>query len=188
MTMTLGMIVEGASDYDVLNTLLGRMCRTRYRVLRVLSRGCGKLRTKGEAFARDLKVRGCSALVVAQDLDDQDFSVLSDSLTCLTEAVHFDKKCIVIPIREIEAWLLSDEYGIRAAFPSLRKVPAATPSPEGVLDAKGRLYDIVLAASNKRLEYACSSDNVRIAKNVDIEKIRAKCPSFSAFAEFVNKL
>ncbi|HKQ26246.1 MAG TPA: DUF4276 family protein [Burkholderiales bacterium] len=185
MTARIGLIVENQSDEDVIATLVSRLTSRKVQYRSFHSRGCGKLKSKCVAWASDLFLRGSRILLVVQDLDKNDLATLRKEIETLVSSTPFSKRCVVIPVREIEAWLLADEQGIASAF-SLKKVVSATTSPELESDAKGRLYEVVYAASEKRVEYVNTVHNKRIATQASITRIQSKCPSFSVLSHFVG--
>lgn len=185
MSLDVGLIVENRSDEDVISSLVSRLANRKIRYRTFHSRGCGNLRSKCIAWALDLYSRGSRVLLVVQDLDENDLAGLRAELEKLVICSPFKKYCVVIPVREIEAWLLADEQGVKAAF-SFKKTVSATVSPELEKDAKGRLYDVIYIASEKRVEYVHTIHNKRIALQVDITKLQSKCPSFVLLSSFID--
>ena len=187
MTIHVGLIVENQSDEDVVYGLLAKLVTKPFGRRRFHSRGCGKLRSKCVAWAKDLYTRGCRALVVVQDLDQNELVQLRLALEALIATTAFAKRAVVIPVREIEAWLLADERAIQTSL-ALRNPVAATRSPEHEADAKRRLYEVIFAASDRRVEYVNTVHNKRITTQADPEIIEAKCPSFLPLRQFATML
>ena len=185
MTTRIGLIVENQSDEDVMAIFVSKLANKKLHYRAFHSRGCGKLKSKCIAWASDLYSKGCRILLVVQDLDDNNLSSLQHDLENLIGKTSFSKRAVVIPVREIEAWLLADEQSIAATF-SLKKAIAAVTSPELEVDAKGRLYDVVYIASEKRVEYVNTVHNKRIASHANVARIQSKCPSFRVLSTFVR--
>jgi hypothetical protein len=173
---SIGLIVENASDEVVVRALLDKVAKQRFSLRRFHSRGCGNLQSKCAAWARDLMTRGCRAIVVVQDVDDNDVAALRLQLDALLAPLRFSKRAVVIPVREIEAWLLADEIAIKKAF-SLKRRVRPTPRPEAVQDPKQLLTDLVAEASEKRVTYVNSIHNARIAVALDVSVVERKCAS-----------
>ena len=185
MTTRVGLIVENQSDEDVVSAFVSKLTSKKVQYRSFHSRGCGKLKSKCVAWASDLFSRGCRVLLVVQDLDERNLATLRMEIETLISSTPFSKRSVIIPIREIEAWLLADEIAITAAL-SLKRNVAATTSPELETDAKGRLYDVVYVASEKRVEYVNTVHNKRIAAHSSIKRILSKCPSFSVLSSFIG--
>jgi Domain of unknown function (DUF4276) len=186
MSVRLGMIVEASSDKAVIIHLLQKLTTKRFSTLAWESHGCGKLMAKCEAWARDLRNRGCHVLIVVQDRDAHSEPELRTILEARTNAAGFKKRVAVIPVREIEAWLIADPMAIAASF-ELKKAVADTPQPETHPDPKQRLYEVIRTASERRVKYVASIHNARIAKRLSIETVRANCPSFARLEDFANQ-
>lgn len=92
---------------------------------------------------------------------------------------------IVIPIREIEAWLLADEKAIEKAI-RLEIPIARVKSPESIQDPKRKLEEIIWRNSRKSKHYLNTADNRKIALECDPENLK-RCDSFVPFHAFVAK-
>lgn len=183
--MNIGVIAEEANDVEVLYQLTCKLLdEASFSFKKFVGHGCGKLRKKCSAWASDLHMRGCTHLIVVHDLDDADMSVLRRKLSKSVEHTAFRASLILIPVREMEAWLLTDPLAIALAF-NLRKEPKVPTKPENVLDPKKRLGEIVWASGKK--QYVNSIHNAKIAKELRIERAKA-CPSFCPFVEFIRSI
>jgi hypothetical protein len=91
---------------------------------------------------------------------------------------------ILIPRRELEAWLLYDPAAIAAVF-GKKRGPAVTGNPENLFDPKKYLRDLARRAYGK--EYLNTVHNAQIAKHIDPRKLRASRSFFPHF-EFVEQV
>ena len=91
---------------------------------------------------------------------------------------------IVIPVKEIEAWLLSDHNAIRKAL-KLPKAVAKQPNPEVITDPKKHLSRLVSERSGKKLRYVSTFHNSLIAAKADVANLR-RCRSFIPFEKFIK--
>jgi hypothetical protein len=89
---------------------------------------------------------------------------------------------IIIPVQEMEAWLLADPVALQKAF-GLAKAPKCPNNPEAVNDPKEVLRDIVWHSSGKTKRYVNAIHNERIAGHVSLNALR-KCAAFRPLEDF----
>jgi hypothetical protein len=116
----IGIIAEDVSDVKVIVELIRKICPKNYGISQFVGEGCGRIVGKCRAWSEQLKERGCKYLLIIHDSDRKDVKCLEKMLTDGLNASPIDNYVIVIPVREIEAWLLSDENAITTAM-HLRK-------------------------------------------------------------------
>jgi hypothetical protein len=180
----LGLIAEDQSDVDVLQELARKLARRQFGVRKFLGYGCGRIQAKARAWADQLHRQGCSLLMVVSDLDTRDLGDLSASLGTAVESCQIQSRVIIIPVREIEAWLLADHEAITHAL-RLRQPIKRQPNPEAVQNPKERLRDLVKERSRGRLTYLNTVHNGRIAKHIQVANLR-RCRSFHSFEQFIR--
>jgi hypothetical protein len=180
----IGFIVEDKSDFDVLCEFARKISRGNFAVKRSLGHGCGRIIGKCRAWAQELQRQGCSVLVLACDLDEQVLSKLAASLRDALEPCPIQRNIIVIPVREIEAWLLADHAAITRAL-RLKKALKLQANPEAVRRPKERLRDLVWERSGGSIHYLNTVHNGQIAKNCQVANLR-RCNSFIPFEKFVR--
>jgi hypothetical protein len=120
-------------------------------------------------FAKSLLARGCSHLVVVHDLDRNgitgelnDEKQLRAKLAIALANNPIVSTSVIIPIEELEAWLLSEQH----------------PRPQNISNPKNMLRRL---DRNYR-----TSDNAKIARHINIADIAKKCPSFRPLEEFIK--
>ena len=182
----LGIIAEDDSDVDVVKVLASKVLPRQTLVVRsFVGRGCGKLRSKSRYWASSLREQKCSILVLVHDLDTARLATLRAQLAEALDPSPIANSVIVIPVHEIEAWLLSDSVAIRRAFHLKKPVPK-TANPESIPRPKERLEHVVYATSRKTKRYVNTLHNGRIAAELDLNLVR-RCPSFLLLENFLRQ-
>ena len=182
--MQIGVIAEESNDVEVLYELTSKLIpESAFSFKQFVGHGCGKLRRKCGAWAETLLARGCSFLVVIHDLDRCDEAELRASLDTQIKDTQFELTVILIPIEEIEAWLLSDPKALQIVF-KMRKVPKIPTQPERISNPKEFLSDLVTQKS--KAQYLNTVHNRRIASALVIESLDC-CPSFARYPTFIKE-
>lgn len=182
----IGIIAEGESDFDSIKILIRRISNEdKLSTERFLGRGCGNIQRKCHSWARTLKTKGCSILFVVQDLDSCNLEELKRRINDAIEPCPIQKNLIVIPIRELEAWLLSDPSAIKESL-HLKKIPTVPRDTEKIPSPKEYLGKAIYDASGREKIYINAKHNKLISEIISIECIRKKCPSFVPFHDFIK--
>ena len=180
----IGVIAEEQNDIDVLYELTCKLTlESNFSFSKFIGHGCGKLRKKCRAWSQVLIRIGCSHLVVIHDLDNNDEDCLRQELEDSVHGITFTGHIILIPVYEIEAWLLSDPLALKQTF-SMNKLPNISKHPETIRNPKEYLRDIVWKYCKKY--YLNTIHNKRIAAAIRIDSLSA-CRSFSPYPEFLNR-
>jgi Domain of unknown function (DUF4276) len=179
-----GIIAEDDSDIQVLSSLIDKIVQSHVPIKPAKGSGCGNIVSKCHAWAQNLKERGCRYLLLVQDLDDGPLDTLMRRLTSALRPSPITCHIIIIPVREIEAWLLADHEAIHRAM-KLNKALRQTPNPEAIPEPKEYLSDLIYRNSDRK-RYINTLDNRKIAAECQIENLR-RCPSFVPFVEFIQK-
>ena len=178
----IGVIAEEQNDVDVLYEFTSKLiAENKFKFSKFVGHGCGMLRRKCGAWAKNLASRGCTHLVVMHDLDNRNEAELRRELC---DAIKkFDNSLILIPILELEAWLLCDAVAIKKTFGVTKhlKTPA---NPERVVNPKEKLRDIVYKSCKKR--YINTIHNKKIAAAIQVKHLKA-CSSFSSYPNFIKE-
>jgi hypothetical protein len=181
----MGVIAEEDSDVEVIREItLSILKPDKIGVSRFVGHGCGKLRRKCAPWACALVQKGCRWLVVIHDLDTHDEGRLRIGLTNAIAPAGASTTVVLIPKREIEAWLLYDGNAIAQAF-NEKKQPRLPGDPEALSDPKNFLGDLV--KKKYRKEYLNTVHNARIAKYIAPSRLR-RCRSFMPHFGFTNTL
>src|SRR5712671_6506045 len=129
MSVKIGIIAEDQSDVAVTAELISKLIpRNRFSIRSFVGHGCGKIRAKCREWANQLRSRGCQALILVHDLDLCSLTKLRKALDTAITPCPITPHVIVIPIQEIEAWLLCDPHALRRVF-SLKKAPSLPRHP-----------------------------------------------------------
>lgn len=184
MTLHVGVIAEDLSDIAVIEAIIKKSTKRRFAIKHFIGHGCGKIMGKCRAWAHNLRMRGCTLLILVQDLDRRSLPLLAPELSSALLPTPIPKHVIVIPVREIEAWLLADEDAVGAAVKARRQVKHIA-NPESLADPKKTLRDVIYAATDRRTVYVNTVHNPRIAQHARLPKLR-RCPSFEPLDKFIS--
>ncbi len=185
MNHKIGIIAEDDTDVAVLRELIYKIAHGKTVVFKKFSaHGCGKLIGRCKPWSVELKNKGCNLLVVVHDLDERQEQQLRQALESALNNSPILKRAIIIPIKEIEAWLLSDHLAIEKAM-NLKQSFPKVPNPQTIADPKRYLKEIIFIKSGKN-KYYLPRDNEKIARKVDLNNIR-KCSSFAPLETFIRK-
>lgn len=180
-----GIIAEDDSDVGSVRILIHRISGN-YRIgtKKFIGKGCGKIKRKCNAWADLLRKRGCSALIVIHDLDNNSIRELYNKIEIALSPCPIKKYLICIPVQELEAWLLCDPTAIKGAM-KLRKEPKVNGIPENINSPKEYLGSIIYKASDSEKIYLNTKHNESIATALSISKA-LRCPSFKPFYKFIK--
>jgi hypothetical protein len=181
--MKMGIIAEDDSDVVVIRAFtLSLLGHRRIGFKRFVGHGGGRVRRKCSAWAQNLVRQGCSWVVVLHDLDDREEAQFRAELERAIATVKAEAKVVLLPKREIEAWLLYDSAAIAAVFNS-SKHPRLPGNPEALPDPKDHLANIVWRYFQR--DYINTSHNEAIATQVDTNLLK-RSHSFSPHFPFVE--
>lgn len=182
-----GIVVEGVKDgYDekALTVFLQRALGS---TTQVIARPCGgksDLIKKFPNYLEEFRHRGdiATALVV-RDADGKCFSELDARMRARTSGrPEYPFPLHLLFIRqELEAWFLADEAALSQVV--RRQVPPHH-RPENLLSAKEELERILLMG---KIQYT-SAVAETLARSVNVEALRSRCPSFKRFWELFSSV
>lgn len=185
MNAIVGFIVEDKSDLDIVNELTKKAAKKPFTVRYFSGRGCGRLRSQCSVWANNLRLQGCNRLIVLHDLDNENLSDLEKTLKGALGASPISPTILVIPVREIEAWLLADEAALSKTF-QMKKPAKAVPNPETIVDPKAQLRKVIKAHSKNGIDYLSTVHGVKLAANCSLARLR-RCASFAPLEAFAKK-
>lgn len=184
---SIGLIVEDNSDFESLSVIIKRLInKDNIKIKKALSNGCGKLRRKALSYSENLSKKGCNMIILVHDLDRWNYDELVKELTSKFSQCPAEFSFICIPTEEIEAWFLSDLHAIKATF-NLDRLPKISGAPETIPSPKEKIGELVRSCSNNSKLYLNTKHNVKLSKNVSVDKMKLKCDSFSKFYDFILK-
>lgn len=179
--MIFAVLGEDRSDAETLATLVRRI-RPNVGVKKKGFNSCAELVRKGARVLVALASDGVDRFVVCHDADGPDPTIKRD----LVEKQVVQRSgleipiCIVIPVQEIEAWIIADELAIQKVILGFSLSPVLHPetiqSPKEWLERESR-------GNNSKPRYSHATHNPRVAEHLDLNKVAGKCPSFKAFRD-----
>jgi hypothetical protein len=182
-SIKVGVLAEDASDVDVLRAVLPKIApRKNFGIKPFHGQGCSKIHSKCRRWAVVLAKSGCSVLILLHDSDGNNVAMITKNIEAGLKPCPIPIHLIVIPIEEIEAWLLTDATAIKATF-NLKTRPKCPANPERIREPKEYLRDLVWKASGKTKEYINTVHNKRIAERVALSSLR-KCSAFLPLQAF----
>lgn len=180
----IGLIAEDDSDIATLKELIRRITgKANLSFKHFVGRGCGKVKRKADAWAKQLAARGCHVLILVHDLDKNNFEKLYNSIEENLKPFVITDTLINIPIEEMESWFLSDSNAVKLAL-NLPKEIKKYHKPESVVSPKEVLGREIEKASVNSKIYINTKHNPLIAKVVNINTLKEKCISFKELHEF----
>jgi len=167
---------------DVLHELTTKLVGSRlFAFKRFIGHGCGKLRRKCSSWAANLVARGCTHIVVLHDRDTWEIADLKRLLETEVRKGTRRASVVLIPVEEIEAWLLTDADAIRIVF-RMKSTPRIRAATEKINDPKEFLERLV--ARNSKSHYLNTVHNQKIAAAMKVKNL-SRCPSFGPYPKFV---
>ncbi len=183
-----GVIGEDQSDVDTLKVLIRRLANnTKLPVLSKGYGGCGEMLRKGASQLRLFSKKGAVRFVVCYDADrkspaERQQEAKKKIWNKALEAGISGECCIVVPVQELEAWILADLSSVTNVIKSWS--PKDMASPELINDPKERLER--LSKEHQKPRYIHAVHNPKIALHLNLQKVIGKCASFAPLAEFVQ--
>ncbi|MBP6187389.1 MAG: DUF4276 family protein [Azonexus sp.] len=183
-----GVIGEDPSDVETLKVLIRRLANNEKLPVFVKGySGCGEMLRKGASQLKLFAGKGVVRFVVCYDADRG--NPVARELEArqkvwdkaLADGIH-GECCIVVPIQELEAWILADLSSVSKVITSW--TPKDVSSPELINDPKEHLER--LSRQHQKPKYIHAVHNQKIAFHLDLAKVAAKCGSFVPLMEFVT--
>ena len=180
----IGVIAEEVNDVDVVRCIIAKIAKRNVPIQKFVGHGCSKVRAKCRSWAYTLRAGGCRLLVIMHDSDTGDPAKVRNELEQRLGASPIALHIIVIPIREIEAWLLADHQAIGQAM-RLAQPMKRVANPERVMNPKEHLRDQIFIRSGHKTRYLNTVHNKKIAEVCKLTNLR-RCASFVPLEEFLN--
>ena len=179
-----GIIGEDKSDVETLKVLIRRLANDDgVRVKGKGYNGCAPMLCKGARQLRLFLKLGCNRFIVCYDADQQNPQTRYQKVAqkVVKPSGLSQLMCILIPVQELEAWILADVGAGSNIFKKWNVNEIA--NPEGIASPKEHLEKISRRGSKPR--YSHATHNEKIARYLDLEKVRQKCPSFLPLVNLV---
>lgn len=190
MIAVIGIIAEDDSDVSVIDEILRKITPgKKYRLSKFVGNGCGRIRSKCREWAKNLKERGCTLLIIIHDFDRpteiwKNSMELNRTINEKLSPSPITDYTIIIPIHEIEAWFLADHDAINKAFKFHNPIKTIR-NPEAILRPKEYLRDLIFLKSKNKTRYVNSLHNQKIAKHLSIRSLD-RCRSFTPLKGFIQ--
>lgn len=183
-----GVLGEDKSDVSTLKVLIRRLAGNESLTIHGKGfDGCAQLMRKGAVhlsmFAR--KPINCQKFVVCYDADGQDPTARRNEVVSKVFAASgIDAKCCaVIPVQELEAWILADLSAVSKVIKSWAPTENF-PNPEMQASPK-ELLERLSRDSRRIPRYSHAVHNEKVARFLDLKRLEDRCPSFRPLKEFV---
>ena len=182
MSKVIGILAEDNSDVDVIVEILSKYTnRQNFSVKKFVGNGCGKLRNKCESWALNLFSAGCDHVLMFHDRDRHNINSLRKELHSRLCPIKFPNSIIIIPVEELEAWLLSDENAIEKVFKLPKKLNKIS-NCEQIPSPKEFLKNLVWTIGRKR--YLNTVHNKKISESISLDNLR-RCDSFKQLDDYL---
>ncbi len=180
-----GILGEDSSDVATLKVLVRRLADDESLPIRTKGySGCAQMLRKGASQLRTFLNLGCSRFIICHDADGPDPEPNRERVRTriIKPSDISDDYCIVVPVQELEAWILADIECATNIFSSWK--PTAIHNPEAIPSPKEHLKKLC-RTGHKRRRYFHTIHNEQMAKHLDLQKISRKCPAFRELEKFV---
>jgi hypothetical protein len=175
---------EAPSDVATLRVIVRRLANDdKLRVAIKGYSGCGELLRKGATQLRLFAGLQCTRFIICHDADGPDPGAAFRKVeAAIAKPSGVSPYCIVVPVHELEAWLLADIEAVCNLISSWKPDPIS--NPEAIPDPK-EYIEKLSRNSNRRPRYSHPTHNERLAQYIDLGMVLKKCPSFNSLHEFV---
>jgi hypothetical protein len=181
-----GILGEDESDVQTLKVLVKRLANNPSLTVKTKGYGgCGEMLRKGARQLRLFKGLKLERFVVCHDADGPDPEPKRQLVIQKIVKPSGLKNgcCIVVPVQELEAWILADIECAANIFPSWK--PSPIDNPEGIPKPK-EYVEKLSRDSRQRPRYSHAVHNERMALHLNLKKVAAKCPAFRELMAFVH--
>jgi Domain of unknown function (DUF4276) len=167
-----GMIGEDDSDVETLKVIVRRLANnSNLPIMAKGYSGCAEMLRKGARQLQACCDSGCTKLIVCYDSDG---CPVAERVSAVHE--HIVKPfggskpyVVVVPVQELESWILADIKAVTRVFPSWR--PREVVSPELIRSPKEHLEKLSRDAK-KRPRYSHATHNRVVARSRCCEPFR----------------
>jgi hypothetical protein len=180
-------LAEDSSDADSLEVLVKRISGIQnQKVFKKGFNGCGELRKKSHRFVVQFSIWGAKRFIICHDSDGTNPATIRRSVMADLRKKFRGQLdlVIVVPVEELEAWIVADSEAVKRVIPSLsiRNVK----DPESLHRPKEWLRDESARGRSTPL-YIPRIHNAQVVHFIDLSKLEMKCPSFRPLKQFVSR-
>lgn len=185
--MSFGIVAEDASDAETLKQLVKRAVGENQKIHTIGCGGCGSLCRKGSRHLKNFQRLGVTRFIVCHDADGDEQKAMEIREKVLAQVIRpsgCQPACALVPVQELEAWMIADHEAIAAVIPSFQLQEVARPelqaNPKGWLENASRV-------KSARPLYRHATHNPRVAEHIRISVLYQKCPSARVLFDFLHK-
>jgi len=174
-------LAEDNSDKEFLSIVLRRYYQSDNMTIKGKGYGgCSEMLRKGQRDVEAWLRKGVGRFVICHDADKSSpDSVYTDVIKRIVQPAGLERVCcIVVPVEEIEAWVIADEEAVRHVIPTF--LFKGHHNPETISDPKEWLIAKSRAANGKPL-YSPATFNPAVARHLRLDVVAKKCQSFTRF-------
>ena|SRR5579864_9530976 len=181
-----GTLGKDQSDVNTLTVIVRRLAKNPSLGVRHKSfDGGGNMFNDGRRVLQALSSLNCNRLIICHDADGP---VPSTNYHRVRERIVEpagleDSSLVLIPVQELEAWLVADIETMTRIFKSWKPKPIS--NPEGIRNPKEHLIRLS-RDSRHRPRYSHATHNEQVARYLDLDKVKRKCPSFRPLVTFIT--
>lgn len=181
-----GIIGEDKSDVATLKVFLKRLLNDNTVTIRTKGySGCAQMLCKGASQVDLFSKLGVKIFIICYDADsdnpkDRYAEVVNKIIEMSAQRKTF---CVLIPVQELEAWILADIPSVSNVFTGWR--PHEINNPENIHNPKEYLEKLSRTA-NKKPRYNHAMHNEMVAKYLDLDIVHRKCPSFKPLMDLAH--
>ncbi len=186
-----GILGEDRSDVETLKVFIKRLANKQNLPVKMKGFGsCGNMLKEGSKVLKTFSQLGCQFFIICYDADnDRPDLRKKEVIQKIIEPSKLPESitkniCIVIPIQELEAWILADIEAVTHLFSSWKPKPL-TQNIEEIENPKEYLEKLSRNAK-KQLRYNHTTHNENVAQYLNLKKLEQRCPSFQVLANFIK--
>lgn len=181
-----GVIGEDDSDVETVVELIKRIANNKsLSIKRKGYNGCGEMFIKAPMQLSAWSEMGCEHFIICYDSDrDKPEARYEKLVAAIKESDVPGTYCALVPIQEIEAWILADLEAVSKVITGWRPPGKEIVTPEAQRDPKEHLEGLT-KMQNSRPRYNHAMHNPAVAKHLNLDKVLKKCPSFGPLFEMV---
>jgi hypothetical protein len=177
---------EDASDTESLKHIIRKLANNASLSIKTKDfDGCGDLLNRGHRILKLFSDNGCERFVICYDCNGHDPTERrqeAERRVIRASGIQTDH-VIVVPVQELEAWIIADNAAVQAVVRSWQVTDIT--SPERIRDPKEYLKKMS-RGPNMKPRYDPANHNPDIAKDLDLDKVAQKCPSFRPLVAFIK--